>query len=165
MLARERCRLKAKASKAKGKVSSPNRDQHATTIGSQAVAHKAIIVRSIIRGVNQAGAQSAALPSMQPLNALAQSSPKPRMRNGMNLHGIVKKKNVLTINGSQKSMRRPKVRRVKEEALGRKASLKGRPQDRLLQDLHSLHRRSLSDPKPNPNLKHAHAWQMTSSLR
>ena len=95
---------------------------------------------------------------MLPLNALAQSSPKPRLPNGMNLHGIVKKKNVLTIDGSQKSMRRPKVRREKEKALSRKASLKGRmPQDRLLQDLHSLHRRSLSDPNPNPNLKHAHA--------
>ena len=31
------------------------------------------------------------------------------------------------------------------------------PQDRLLQDLHSLHRRRTSDLNPNPNLKHAHA--------
>ena len=79
-----------------GKVSSPSGDRHAMTFGSQAVAHKAIIVQSIIQGVNQAGAQSAALLSMLPLSVLAQSSPKLRMLNGMNLHGIAKTKNVQT---------------------------------------------------------------------
>ena len=136
--------------------SSSTGDQHAKTIGSQAVAHKAIIVRGIIRGVNQADAQSAAPLSTLPLSA--QLSLKPRMLNGMSLLGIVKKKNVRTINGSRKSMRRPKARKEKGKALSRKVSLRVRmPQDRLLQDRHSLHRRRTSDPNPNPNLKHAHA--------
>ena len=158
MLARERCLLRGKASKAMVKVSSPSGDRHAMTIGSQAVAHKAIVVQSIIQGVNQAGAQSVALPSMLPLSVLAQSSQKPRMLNGMSLHGIAKKKNVMILNGSRKSMRRLKARKEKGKALSRKVSLRVRmPQDRLLQDLHSLHRRRMSDPNPNPNLKHAHA--------
>ena len=62
-----------------GKVPSPSGDRHAKTIGSQAVAHKAIIVQGIIRGANQAGAQSAALLSMSLHSVLAQSSLKPRM--------------------------------------------------------------------------------------
>ena len=83
---------------------------------------------------------------------------KPRMPNGMSLLGIVKKTNGMTINGSRKSMRRPRERKEKGKALSRKESLRVRlPQDRLLQDLHSLHRRRMSDPNLNPNLKHAHA--------
>ena len=141
---------KGKASKVMVRVPSPSGD---------AVAHKAIIVQGIIRGVNQADAQSVALLSMSPLNVLAQSSLRPRMLNGMSLPGIAKKKkNAMTINGSQKSMRRPRARKEKGKALSRKVSPRVRvPQDRLLQDLHSLHRRRMSDPNPNPNLKHAHA--------
>ena len=54
------------------KVPSPSGDRHAKTFGSQAVAHKAIIVQGIIRDANQAGAQSAALLSMSLHSVLAQ---------------------------------------------------------------------------------------------
>ena len=68
-------------------------------------------------------------------------------------------KNVLTINGSRKSMRRPRVRKEKSsKALSRRASQRGRmPLDRLLLDLQSLRRRRMNDPNPDPNLKPAHA--------
>ena len=55
---------------------------------------------------------------------------------------------------SQRSMRRPKARKEKGKALSQKASLRVRvPQDRLLQDLHSLHQGRMSDPNPKPNPK------------
>ena len=154
--------LRAKANKVMDKVMervpSPSGNRHAKIIGSQAVAYKAIIVQGIIRSVNQADAQSVALLSMSPLSVLAQSSLKSRMLSGMSLLGIAKKKNAMTLNGSQKSMRRPRARKEKGKALSRKVSPKARmPRDRLLQDLHSLHRRRVTDPNPNPNPKHAHA--------
>ena len=158
MPAKGKCLPKEKANRVMGKVPSPSGDRHAKTIGSQAVAHKAIIVQGIIRGVNQAGAQSAALLSMSLHSVLAQSSLKPRMPSGMSLLGTMKAMNGMTINGSQKSMKRPRERKAKGKALSRKESLRVRmPRDRLLQDLHSLHRRRMSDPNPNPNPKHAPA--------
>ena len=126
----------------------------------EAVAHKAIIVQGIIHGDNQADAQSAALLSMSPLSVLVQSSLKPRMLSGMSLLGIAKekKKNAMTLSGSQKSMKRLRARKAKGRAPSRKVSLKARvPQDQLLHDLHSLHRQRVTDPNPNPNPKHAHA--------
>ena len=140
MPAKEKCLLRARASKVMERVPSPSGNRHAKTIGSQAVAHKAIIVQGIIRGVNLADAQSVALLSMSPLSVLAQSSLKSRMLSGMSLLGIAKKTNAMTLNGSQRSMKRPRARKEKGKALSRKVSLKARvPRDRLLQDLHSLH--------------------------
>ena len=158
MPAKGKCLPNGKANRVMGKVPSPSGDRHAKTIGSQAVAHKAILVQGIIRDANQAGTQSVALLSMSLHSVLAQSSLKPRMPSGMSLLGTTKAMNGMTINGSRKSMKRPRERKEKGKALSRKESLRVRmPRDRLLQDLHSLHRRRVSDPNPNPNLKHAHA--------
>ena len=118
--------LRGRASKVTARVPSPSGNHHAKIIGSQAVAHKAIIVQGIIRGVNQADAQSVALLSMPPLSVLAQSSLKSRMLSGMSLLGIAKKKSAMTLNGSQKSMRRLRARKEKGEAPSRKVSLKAR---------------------------------------
>ena len=154
---------KQKASRVMVKVPSPSGDRHAKTIGSKALAHKAIIVQGIIRDANQAGAQSVALLSMSLHNVLAQSSLKQRMPSWMSLLGTMKAMNGMTSNGSRKSMKRPRGRKEKGKALSRKESLRVRmPRDQLLQDLHSLHRRRATDPNPNPNPKHAHAWQMYS---
>ena len=149
---------KGKGKKGDGKVPSPSGDRHAKTIGSQAVAHKVTIVHGIIRGDSQADVQSVVLRSMSLHSVLAQSSLKPRMPSGMILLGPTKKMNGMTINGSQKSIKRPRVRKAKGKDLNRKASLRVRMHpDRLLHDLHSFHRRRMSDPNPNPNQKHAHA--------
>ena len=77
-----KCLQRGRASKVMERVPSPNGNLHAKIIGSQAVAHKAIIVQGIIRGDSQADAQSVALLSMSPLSALAQSSLKSRMLSG-----------------------------------------------------------------------------------
>ena len=158
MPAREKCPVKAKVNKVIVKVPSLSGDQHAKTIGSQAVAHKAIIVQGIIRDGSQADVQSVVPPSMLLHSVLVQSSPKSRMLNGMNQRGPMKKTNGMTINGSLKSMKRPRARKEKERDLSQRGSPRVRvPQNRLLQGLHSLHRRKVNDPNPKPNLKHAHA--------
>ena len=60
MRAKRRLLRKEKASKEMAKAENPNGVQHVMSIGSQAVAHKDIIVPSIIHGDSQAGVQSAA---------------------------------------------------------------------------------------------------------
>ena len=61
--------------------------------------------------------------------------------------GLTKTKNGMTINGSLRRMKRPKARKVKEKDLSQRGSLRPRMlQDRLLQDLHSLHRRRRPTP-------------------
>ena len=122
------------------------------------VAHKAIIVQGIIQDDSQADVQSVVLLSMSPHSVLVQSSLKPRMPSGMSPLGHMKKKNGMTVNGSLKSMKRPRPRKEKGKDLSQKASPRVRmPQDRLLQGLRSLHPRKVNDPNPKPNLKHAHA--------
>ena len=157
MPVRGKCPPKEKASNARAKVNSPSGDQHAMTIGSQAVAHKAIIVQSIIRDDNQVDVQYAVLPSMSPHSVLVQSNPKPRMPSGMSLLAIGKTPNGRMING-RRSMRRLKVRKEREKAPSPRADLRGRlHRGPSLQGRHSLRRQRMSDPNPNPNLKHVPA--------
>ena len=73
MLAKGRFLRKEKVSKEMAKAESLNGVQHVMSIGSQAVAHKDIIVfPSIIHGDSQAGVQSAAPLVTILLNALVQ---------------------------------------------------------------------------------------------
>ena len=78
MPVKEKCLLRGRASKVMERVPNPSGNLHAKIIGSQAIAHKAIIVQGIIHGDSQADAQSVALLSMSPLSVLVQSSLKPR---------------------------------------------------------------------------------------
>ena len=122
MPAKGKCLPKEKASRVMVKVPNPGRDQHATIIGSQAVAHTAIIVRCIIQGDSQADVQSVVPPSMSLRSVLVQSSLKSRMPSGRIPLGRMKKKNGMTVNGSLKSMKRPRVRKAKGKVLSQKAS-------------------------------------------
>ena len=71
------------------------------------------------------------------------------MPSGMSLREYGKNLNGKMINARLRSMRPSKVRREKGKARSPKASLKGRlHRNRLLQGRHSLHRRRMSDPKP-----------------
>ena len=134
MPAREKCPVKAKVNKVMAKVPSPSGDQHAKITGSQAVAHKAIIVQGIIRGDSQADVQSVVQLSMPPHSVLVQSSLQSRMPSGMSPPGHMKKKNGMTINGILKSMRRLRARRAKGKDRNQKENPRVRvPQDRLLQ--------------------------------
>ena len=158
MPARERCLPKGKASNVRAKVSSLNGDQHAMTIGSQVVAHKATIVQSIIRDDSQVDVQYVDLQNMSPHSVLVQSDPRPRMPSGMSRIAIGMTQNGRMINGSQRSMRRPRLRKEKGKALSPRANLKGRlHRDLSLHGRHSLHQPRMSDPNPNPNPKHAPA--------
>ena len=158
MPTKRRCLPRGKANKVMAKVRSPDGDQHAKTIGSQAVAHKAINVQSIIREDSQADVQFVVLPSMSLRSVPVQSSQKPRMSSGMSRIGSMKTLNGMMINGSRKSMKRPRARKEKGKDLSRKASQRARmPQDQLLHDRHSLHLQRVSDPNPNPNPKHSPA--------
>ena len=76
---------KGKASREMAKVHSLSGDHHATTIGSQAVAHKVIIARSITRGDNRVNVRYVVLPDMLPHSVLVQSNRRPRMPSGMSL--------------------------------------------------------------------------------
>ena len=95
------------------KVPSLNGDKHVKTTGSQAVAHKVIIVQGIIRGGSQADAQYVVLLSIPLFSVLVLSSPKSRVPSGKRLLGPMKMTNGMTSNGSLKSMRRPRARKVK----------------------------------------------------
>ena len=149
---------KAKANRVMAKATSPTGVQHVMTIGSQEVAHKVTIVQSIIRRDSQADVQSVDLPDILPLSVLVQSNPKPRMSSGKCPPGLMKTMNGVTINGSLKSMKRPRVRKAKGKVLSQRGSPRARVlQDRLLHGLHSPHRRKEIDPIPKPNLKHTHA--------
>ena len=142
-------KAKAKASNAKAKVNSLSGDQHAMTIGSQAVAHKAITVQSIIQDDNQVDVQYAVLPNMPLHSVLVQSNLRPKMPNGMSRLAIGMNLNGKMINGRLRSMRRPKVRKIREKDLSPRANLKGRLRRGLsLQSRHSLHRRRMTDPNP-----------------
>ena len=72
MPAWEKCLPKRKASKEMVKVASPIGEHHVMIIGSQAVAHKDIIVQSIIQDDSQADVQSVALLATILLNAHVQ---------------------------------------------------------------------------------------------
>ena len=158
MPARVESLQKGKASKVMVKEQSLSGDQLVMTTGSQAVAHKVIMVQSIIPGDSQADALSAALQSILLLNALVLSSLKPRMSNGKSLLGLMKMKNGMTLNGSQRSTKHPRPGKVKEKDLGRKASPRARMlQDRLLQGQHSLHRLRMTDHNPKLSQKHVPA--------
>ena len=156
--ARGKCLPKGKASSETAKVHSLNGDRHAMIIGSQAVARKDIIAQSIIQGDSQVDVRCVVLPDMLPRNVLVQSSPGPRMPSGMSLRVLGKNLNGKMINARLKSMKSSKARKAREKALSPKANQKGRlRRNRLLQDRHSLHRRRMSDPNPNPNQKHVPA--------
>ena len=101
----------AKANRVMIKVPSPSGDQHVMTTGSQEVVRKVIIAPSIIRSDSQADVQYADLLGILPLNVLVQSSPKPRMSSGRNPPGLMKTTNGMTINGSLRSMKRPRQER------------------------------------------------------
>ena len=157
MPAKGKCRPKARANRLMVREPSPDGDQHVMTTGSQVVARRDIIARSIIRRGSQADVQYADLPNMLGLNVLVQSSPKPRMWSGKSPRGPMKTKNGMTINGSLRSMKRPKARKAKGEDLSQRGSLRARMlQGRLLQDRHSLHRRRETDLIPKPNLNHGY---------
>ena len=86
------------------------------------------------------------------------SSTSVRMPSGMSLREHGKNLNGKMINARLRSMRPSKVRREKGKARSPKASLKERlHRNRLLKDRHSLHRRRMSDPNPNPSQKHVPA--------
>ena len=134
-------------------VNAPNPDgvQHVMTTGSQVVAHRDTIVRSIIQRDSLADVQSADLLSILHLSVLVQSSLKPRMSSGRNPFGPVKKTNGMIISGSLKSMKRPKARKEKGKDLSPKRGPRARIlHGRLLQDLRSPHRRRETDPIPKP---------------
>ena len=76
MPVKEKCLLRGRASKVMERVPKPSGNLHAKIIGSQAVAHKATIVQGIVHGDNQADAQSVALLSMSPRQAV-HSDPAP----------------------------------------------------------------------------------------
>ena len=121
MPAKGKCLRRGKASKVMGKAEKPSGDHHVMTIGSQVVAHKDIIVPSTIQEDSQADVQSADRLVILPLSVLVQSSPRPRMSSGKSPPGLTKKKIGMTINGSQRSMKRPRERKEK----GKDRSLKG----------------------------------------
>ena len=153
--ARGKCLPKGKASSEMAKVNSLNGDQHARTIGNQAVAHKVIIVRGIIHGDSQVDVQYVVLQDILPPSVLVRSSPRRRMLTGMSHSVLGKNPNGKMINARSRSMRRPKVRKVREKDPSLKANPRGRPHQGLsLHDRHSLHRRSMSDPNPSLNQKH-----------
>ena len=152
---RGKCLPKRKASSEMAKVNSLNGDQHVKTIGNQAVAHKVIIVRGIIHGDSQVDVQYVVPRDMRPVSVLVQSNLRPRMPSGMSLPVLGKNPNGKMIKARLRSMRRPKVRKVREKDPSPKASPRGKPHQGLsLHDRHSLHRRSMSDPNPNPSQKH-----------
>ena len=96
------------------------------------------------------------LPNMSPPNVLVQSNPQPRMPSGMSLLAIGKTLNGRMINGRQRSMRRLKVRKEREEALSPRANLKGRlHRGLLLQGRHSSSptKNERSQPKPKPEAR------------
>ena len=158
MPVRERCLPKGKASSEMVKVNSRSGDQHAMIIGSQAVAHKVIIVRSIIQEDSQVDVRYVVLPDMLPHSVLVQSNPRLRMPSGMSLSKRGKNQSGRMINARSRSTRRPRVRKVKGKDPSPKVNQRGRlHRSLLLQGQHSLHRRKMSDPNPNPNPKHVPA--------
>ena len=69
------------------------------------------------------------------------------MQSGVSPLCIMKKTSGATLNGSQKSMKRPRLQKVK----GKDLSLKGSPRERMRRDLllqgrRSLHLRQVIDP-------------------
>ena len=72
VLARGKCLPKGKASSEMAKVHSLNGDPHAMSTGSQAVAHKVIIVQSIIQGDSQVDVRYVVLPDILLHNVLVQ---------------------------------------------------------------------------------------------
>ena len=155
MLVKEKFLRKEKAKEEMEKVGSPIGAHLAMSIGNQMVAHKDIVVRSIIQGDSQDDVQSVAQLATILHNAHVQSSPKPRMPSGMTPHGK-KKRNGRSIHGRLKSMKLPRVRKVK----GRGRSLKESPRarvhrDRSHQDRLSPRLLEMTDPNPKPKQKPA----------
>ena len=136
VLARGRSLPREKVSREVAKEHSLNGGPHAMIIGSQAVAHKVIIVQSITRGDSQEDVRSAVLPDTPTSQCTRPVKPKAKnaewdesMGDGESLSGKM-------INARMKSMRPRKARKVKGKAPNLRASLRGR-----------LHR-SLLLPKP-----------------
>ena len=153
MPAKGRCLPRVRASNEKAKVHSLSGDLHAMIIGSQAVAHKVIIARSITRGDNRVDVQYAVLPDMLPHSVLVQSNLRPRMPSGMSLLVLGKNLNGKTMNARLRSTKPLRARKERVKALSLKASLRERlRRGPLLQDQHSLHRRRMNVLMPNPNL-------------
>ena len=80
------------------------------------------------------------------------------MQSGMSPPGIMMMTSGTTLNGSLKSTKQQKGRKVK----GKDLSLKGSPKARMHRDLSlqgrlRLHLREVIDPKPKPSPKHVHA--------
>ena len=149
-----KCLPRGKASRKMVKVNSRSGDQHAMTTGSQAVAHKVIIVQSIIQGDSQVDVRSVALQGMLLHSVLVQSNPRLRMPSGMSLSKRGKSQSGRMINARSRSMRRPRVRKVKGKDPSLKVNQRGRlHRSLLLQGRHSLHRRKMTDPNPSPNPK------------
>ena len=141
-----------------GKVASLNNVHLVMIIGSQEVAHRATSVLSIIQGSSQADVQSAARLVILHHSVTVQSSPRPRMSSGKSPHGPTRMKSGMNSNGSQRSMKHLRARKVKGKDLSLKGSLKARMRrDRLPRDLHGLHRQRETNPNPSPNMKHAPA--------
>ena len=152
MPAKGRSQSKEKVNKEMVKVVSPIGVQHVMSIGSQAVAHKDIIVQSIIQGDSQADVLLVALLATTRLNAHVQSSLKPRTPSGMRPHGSKMKLNGKNLNGRLTSMKRPRKRKDK----GKESKHKGNPRARMYHgllhlDRHNLNLRKETDPNPKPN--------------
>ena len=117
---------KGKGKQRDGKVNSRSGDQHAMIIGSQAVAHKVIIVQSIIQGDSQVDVRYVVLPDMLPHSVLVQSNPRLRMPSGLSLSKGGKSQSGRMINAKSRSTRRPRVRKVKGKGPSPKINQRGR---------------------------------------
>ena len=152
MLVKGKYLLREKAKEGVVKVGSPTGVHLATSVGSQMVAHKDIIVQSIIQGDSQDDVQSVALLVTILLDAHVRSSPKPRMPSGMTPPGK-KKSNGRSSHERLKSMKLPRARKVKGRDLNLKESLRARVhRDRSHQDRLSPRLLEMTDPNPKPNL-------------
>ena len=152
-------RLREKAKEEMVKVESLHGVHLVKNSWSQAVAHKDIIVRSIIQGDSQADVLSVARHATILLNAHIQSSPKPRMPRGMRPRGNKKKSNGRSLHGRPKSIRLLKVSKAKVRGLSPRAKVL---RDRLHRDHLNPNPLEVTDLNPKPNLRLAPAWQMTS---
>ena len=144
--------------------------QLVTNTGNQAVAHKDTIVQSIIQGDSRADVQSVAQPGTIFLNAHVQRGLMLRMPSGMRPHGIKMTSTGKILNGSLRSMRRPRERKVKEKGPSLKENLSARVhRDRLHPDQHSLNllesRGDRSRPKAKPEARSCMTWCLRSPSR
>ena len=151
MRAKGKYLLKEKAKEEMAKVESLLGVHLVMNSGSQKVAHKDTVVRSIIQGDSPADVQYVARRATIPLNAHVQSSLKPRMPSGM-----TPQPNGRSLRGRPKSMKLPRARKAKARGLSPRASLKERAhRDRLHRDRLNPNPLEATDPNPKPSLKPA----------